>query len=63
MTANQNAAGPEGPKSPWPGYVQFLFIVALAVMFFLLAQSMMRHHFFSGGRYNNRHSATTPSQW
>jgi hypothetical protein len=39
-----------GPKQSWPGYVQFLFVVMLTLVFFLLAQGMKRHHFLDGGR-------------
>jgi len=53
MTVNRNTT-PEGPNSPWLGFVKFVFIVIFTLLCFLLAQSMMRHHFLRGGRYNNR---------
>ena len=32
----------------WPGYIQFLFVIVLTVMFVLLALSMKHHHFLDG---------------
>jgi hypothetical protein len=48
MALKGNAVGNDGRKSPWLGYIQFVFVVTLTVMFFLLALSMKRHHFFDG---------------
>jgi hypothetical protein len=56
MKTYSNTTGPAGPKSPWFGIGRFLFIVALAVIFFLLAQSMVSHRFFRGGRVNRNGS-------
>ncbi len=58
MAANRVAPGADGPKSPWPGYMQFLFVVMLTVMFFLLALSMKHHHFLDGGRDNPTHASS-----
>jgi hypothetical protein len=49
MTTHLNTTAPAGRKPPRFGIGTFLFIVALAVIFFLLAQSMVHHRFFRGG--------------
>ena len=50
MTTHLNTTAPAGRKPPRFGIGTFLFIVALAVIFFLLAQSMVHHRFCGGGR-------------
>ncbi len=47
--------GPGRPNSRWPKYVQFLFVVCLAVLFLLLDVSMQRHHFLRGELYQWSH--------
>jgi hypothetical protein len=56
MAGNRIAPGADGPKSPWPGYVQFLFVVILTGIFFLLALSMKRHHFLEGSQDARSHA-------
>lgn len=58
MAENRIAPGADGPKSSWPGYIQFLFVVMLVVMFFLLALSMKHHHFLDGGRDSPAHASS-----
>jgi hypothetical protein len=60
MIADRKMTTPDGPRSPWLGFVKFLFITLLFLMFFLLARSMVIHHFFSGGRDNRRDTTTLP---
>lgn len=57
MATNRIESGADGPKSPWPGYVQFLFVVMLTVMFFMLALSMKRHHFLDGSQDARTHAS------
>ncbi len=44
---NTNPAGGEPPSF---GMGRFLFVIALAIIFFLLGHSMVRHRFHEGGR-------------
>jgi hypothetical protein len=46
---------PSGPNSRWPPMVQFVFVVALILLFLLLAVSMRRHHFGAGELYERNH--------
>ncbi len=57
MAANRNPVGSDGPKSSWPGYIQFLFVVMVTVIFVLLALSMKRHHFLDGMQDNPIHAS------
>ena len=57
MAANRIAPDADEPKSPWPGYLQFVVVVVVTVMFFLLALSMKRHHFFDGSQNARIHAS------
>jgi heme/copper-type cytochrome/quinol oxidase subunit 4 len=59
MATNRHKNNQEQQRSPWLGFVRFLFIVVLTVLIFVLVSSMVRHHFFSGGQMN-RHEVTAP---
>jgi hypothetical protein len=50
MTTDLKPRPPEREKSPWFQVGRFLFLIALAVVFFLLGQSMVRHRFHQGSR-------------
>jgi hypothetical protein len=50
MAANRTSPDADGPKTRWPGYIQFFFVILVSTMFFLLALSMKRHHFFDGSQ-------------
>ena len=57
MATGRNPTDAGGPKSSWPGYIQFLFVLMLTVMFVLLALSMKRHHFLNGMQDNPIHAS------
>ena len=57
MAENGSMPEAEESKSSWPGYLQFLFVVALTVMFLLLALSMKRHHFLDGNQDARIHAS------
>jgi hypothetical protein len=57
MAVDRNATGTGEPGSPWPRYLQFLFVVFLTVMFFWLALSMKRHHFLDGSLDHRPHDS------
>lgn len=48
MEANRTRMNVDGQKPQWPGYLQFLCVLALTMMFALLAFSMKRHHYLDG---------------
>ena len=48
MAANGTKINGGGHQPQWPGYLQFLCVLALTMMFALLAFSMKRHHYLDG---------------
>jgi hypothetical protein len=56
----RHKSDPEENKRAWPGFVKFLGLMLMVVLFFLLAQSMVRHHFFTGGSMNYYNKPTGP---
>jgi len=54
MSANQKTP-PEGPNSPWPGFLKFVWIMIFGLLCLLVVQRMVHYRFFSGGYSQIRH--------
>jgi hypothetical protein len=48
MAEHHRECSVDETRPRWPGFIQFLFVVGLTLMFILLALSMQRHHFLDG---------------